>query len=316
MDLTAVDFVLLGNAITWVRPLWIVLLTAAAALAGALAIGLMLQLLVPKVVAVARTTAKESMNQPLFAVLMAIGVVALLFFPYIPYNTFGEDVKMLKAEGLTLVKFISILLALWSASVSIAEEIEGRTALTVLSKPIGRSQLILGKFLGILIPVAIMFLVLGTLFLCTVSYKVVYDARESALPEPSSLDCAHEIMLVIPGLVLSFLEVMVMTSISVAISTRLAMLPNLVISVSVYLLGHLVPVLINSSVARFEVVTFFGRLLAAVLPVLDHFGMETAISTGQPVNPMYVAATAGYAVLYCAVAMLLALFLFEDRDLA
>ena len=35
---------------------------------------------------------------------------------------------MLKAEGLTLIKVLAIVLALWTASVSIAEEIEGRTA--------------------------------------------------------------------------------------------------------------------------------------------------------------------------------------------
>ena len=76
-----------------------------------------------------------------------------MIFPFVPYNTFGEDVKMLKAEDLTLIKVLAIVLALWTASVSIADEIEGRTALTVLSKPISRRQFILGKYVGILVPV-------------------------------------------------------------------------------------------------------------------------------------------------------------------
>ena len=101
-----------------------------------------------------------------------------------PYNTFGEDVKMLKDEDMTLIKVLAIVLALWTASVSIADEIEGRTALTVLSKPIGRRQFIVGKFLGILGPVAILFFVLGAIFLATVSYKVSYDARESSHARP------------------------------------------------------------------------------------------------------------------------------------
>jgi ABC-type transport system involved in multi-copper enzyme maturation permease subunit len=64
-------------------------------------------------------------------------------------------------------------------------KIEGRTALTLLSKPVSRRQFILGKFLGILMPVAIMFVVLGALFLASVSYKVVYDARETAQADPT-----------------------------------------------------------------------------------------------------------------------------------
>ena len=42
---------------------------------------------------------------------------------------------------------------------SIADEIEGRTALSVLSKPIGRRSFIIGKFLGVIGPVAILFIV-------------------------------------------------------------------------------------------------------------------------------------------------------------
>ena len=92
----------------------------------------MFRLLVPKMAAIARTTAKEAVSQPLFYVLLVIGMFALLLFPFIPYNTFGEDVKMVKDEGLTLIMLLAVFLALWTASVSIAEEIEGRTALTLL----------------------------------------------------------------------------------------------------------------------------------------------------------------------------------------
>ena len=82
---------------------------------------------------------------------------------------------------------------------------------------------------------------LGTMFLATVSYKVVYDARETAKADPTSVECYEEMVQVVPGLALAFMETMVLASVSVAISTRLSMLPNLVICVSIYVLGHLVP---------------------------------------------------------------------------
>jgi len=273
-------------------------------------------LIAPKVAAIARTTTKEALSQPLFYVILAIGIFAIIVFPFIPYNTFGEDVKMLKAEGLTLIKILAIILAVWTASVSIAEELEGRTALTLLSKPIGRRQLILGKFLGIVGPIALVFILLGGLFLASVSYKVVYDARESANPEPAPAECYQEMAQIVPGLVLSFLEAVVLVSISVAISTRLPMLANLVICLSIYVLGHLVPLLVNSAVGQLEWVRFVGHFLAAVLPLLTYFSMETAISTGQTVPLIYLLWAAVYCLLLSTVAMLLALLLFEDRDLA
>ncbi len=71
---------------------------------------------------------------------------------------------MLKAEGLTLIKVLAVILAVWTASVSISEEVEGRTALTLLSKPISRWKLVVGKFLGVIGPVVVMFLILSPLF--------------------------------------------------------------------------------------------------------------------------------------------------------
>jgi ABC-type transport system involved in multi-copper enzyme maturation permease subunit len=300
----------------WLKPLWLVAVGAAIGVVALMALGTILRWSVPKVAAIGWTTSKEALSQPLFYVLLAIGVFGLLIFPFVPYNTLGEDIKMVKDEGLTLIMVLSIVLALWTASLSIADEIEGRTALTLLSKPVGRRQFILGKFLGILVPVAIMFLILGALFLGTVSYKVVYDAKEASLPDPTWSECSDEMLQIAPGLALAFMETVVLTAISVAISTRLPMLANLIICASIYVLGHLVPILANSAVGKIEFVRFVANLLAAILPVLDHFNISAGISTGQSVPFEYVAWAALYCLIYSSVAMLLALFLFEDRDLA
>jgi ABC-type transport system involved in multi-copper enzyme maturation permease subunit len=310
------SMLLFGAQTTWLTPLWMVGVGAVIALAILVAVYLLLVQATPKIAAIARTTAKEALLQPLFYVVLAVGIFALLLFPFIPYNTFGEDIKMVKDTGLTLIMVLSIFLALWTASVSIAEEIEGRTALTVLSKPITRRSFILGKFLGIAGPVAILFIVLGSLFLATVSYKVTYDARENGQPAPTREQCAIEMKQIVPGLVLAFLEAVVLTAVSVAISTRLPMMANLVICASVYVLGHLVPMLARAGPDQLEIVPFVGGFLATILPVLDHFNIYNAISSGQEVPWSYVGRAAVYCLLYSSVAMLVALLLFEDRDLA
>jgi ABC-type transport system involved in multi-copper enzyme maturation permease subunit len=308
--------ILLGMSSTWLGPLWFVAAGVAIALAVLFVLGWLLRQVAPKVAAIARTTAKEAMSQPLFFLLLAIGIVGLVFFPIIPYNTLGEDIKMVKDEGLTLIMVLSIILALWTASVSIADEIEGRTALTLLSKPVSRWKFILGKFVGILLPVALMFIVLGAIFLSSVSYKAVYDARETASPEPTQAECRSEMLGIAPGLALSFMEAVVLTAISVAISTRLPMLANLVVCATIYVLGHLVPILANSAVGRNEYVRFVADLQAAVFPVLDYFNVSAGISTDHAVPLLYLGWAGLYCFLYSCVAMLVALLLFEDRDLA
>lgn len=277
----------------------------------------LLQWALPKVGAMAITTAKAALAHPLFWVeILGASFIMILFFPFTPYYTFGEDIKMLKDSGLTLILVLGIILALWTASTSIADEIEGRTALTLLSKPIRRWQFIVGKFLGILGPVALLFIILGAVFLCTVSYKTSYEALETALPQPTIEQCRAEMAQIFPGLVLAFMETIVLTAISVAISTRLPMLANLMICATIYVLGHLVPTFVNSSLSQFPLVSFMGKFFAAILPVLEDFNIQAAIAAGGTVPGVYLAWAGLYCALYSAAALLVALILFEDRDLA
>ncbi|MEM6330417.1 MAG: ABC transporter permease subunit, partial [Planctomycetota bacterium] len=265
---------------------------------------------------IAVATAKEALGQPLFLLFIAGGAFALLIYIVLPYNTFGEDVKMLIDSGLSTIKVLAIIFALWTASVSIAEEIEGKTALTLLSKPISRRQFILGKFYGIVSASLVIFVLLGAWLLATVSYKVVYDAAETSNPTPSWQECHEVVIGVVPGLVLAFQETVALAAVSVAISTRLPMLPNLLICGAIYVLGHLTPLIAQSTVGENEYVQFFAKLFSVVLPELDHFDIQAAISAGQTVPATYLGWSALYCAAYCVFAMLLALLLFDDRDLA
>ena len=50
--------------------------------------------------------------------------------------------------------------------------------------------------------------------------------------------------------------------------------------------------------------------------MLDHFDAQTAINTDTPVPFVYLGWAFIYTLLYGSLAVLLALVLFEDRDLA
>jgi ABC-type transport system involved in multi-copper enzyme maturation permease subunit len=289
---------------------------AAAVLVALTAAYAALRLGARRVAAVAAATTKEAIGQPVFTVALLAGAMLLLLFIYIPYNTFGEDVKMLKDSGLTLIKVLALLVVVWTASVAVADEIEGRTALTVLSKPLTRGRFIVGKFLGLTLVALLVFLVLGGVLLATTSLKVVYDAREGAKIDPLWKDCAEEMITVVPGLILAFLETVLLASVSLAISTRMGMVPNLIVCFAVYALGHLVPLIVQSSVGKFAIVRFVGKLFATLLPVLEHFTIDAAVAGGVPVPWGYLGWAAAYAGLYSTVALLVALVLFQDRDLA
>ncbi len=201
-----------------------------------------------KSLTIALATAKEAIRQPAFFV-MAFFAGALAD---------RDDLRVVlhvrrrhqDVQGHGTDDDLVLLHAAWlclTASSTVAEEIEGKTAITLLSKPINRRQFIIGKFLGIELGVLALYVLLGAVFAAGVWYKYAYDLRESAGGVAESAKQWAQVMQVLPGLALGFFEVTVLTSISVAISTRLPMLANLVVCILIFFLGHLSPVLVEAA---------------------------------------------------------------------
>jgi len=265
---------------------------------------------------IARATTKEAVRQPIFLLCMALAIVILVLNHFLPFFSLGEDVKMVKDCGLATILITGIFIAVWTASTSVADEIEGKTAMTLLSKPINRRQFVLGKYIGILQAVLWYMLPVVTLFLILIYFKVSYDAKEGSKDIPSHAERIHEVYQVLPGVGLLFMEIAVLTAVSVAISTRLPMVVNLTSCFAIFVVGHLTGLMVQAGLLKLEFVQFMARLIATVLPSLDLFNISAAVATGDLVPPIYLGYSAIYCFCYCAAAILMAFILFEDRDLA
>jgi len=274
---------------------------------------------------IARSTTMEATRQPLFILLMTLAIVLMLILAFLPYLTFGEDIKMFKDGGLATVLISGILLAVWTASTSISQEIEGRTAMTLLSKPINRRQFIVGKYLGILQAVLLLMLPLVVAFCALIYFKVGYDAREQSREIPEFFDLENmrpnmdrllPVLHSIPPMFLVLCEIAVMAAVSVAISTRAPLVVNMTSSFAIFVIAHIAPVLVQQESGGLEPVRFVANLIAIALPGLEFFNTQTAVSTDTIVAPVYLATAVIYCMCYSTMAILLAFILFEDRDLA
>ena len=67
----------------------------------------------------------------------------------LPFFTLGEDTVMFKAVGLDVILLLVLIATLFATSKSIYEEIEDRTMLTLMSKPVQKWEVLVGKYLGI-----------------------------------------------------------------------------------------------------------------------------------------------------------------------
>ena len=283
---------------------------------------------------IARATTKEAVRQPLFFLLLFIAAVVLVVNTFMPFFTLGDDIRELKNCGLATLLISGLLLAVWTAGTSITNEIDGKTAMTLLSKPINRRQFIVGKYVGIIQAVVWLFLPLTLLLSFFIFYKVGYDQKEYALeispwfewvevaggtqlPLPHS-ERLEAISQILPGIILSFFQVAVLGAISVAVATRLPMVVNLVVCFAVFVIGNLTPMMVAQAdtLIQNEFVAFVARLIATALPSLESFNIYAALARGGSVPPAYLGVSLLYGIAYVAATILVAFILFEDRDLA
>jgi hypothetical protein len=309
----------------------------------------------PKGGAVALSAFREGVRQPLFWLIVGIVLLIQLIIPFVPYFTFGEDHLMARDLGLEVIMLGAVLFCVLVAAMSISEEIEGRTAVTLMSKPVSRRQFLLGKFIGILLTGLLLVTALGWVYGWMIDFKHYYERvhwydqtnptqfpghaaeliRAWVGPDEGQSLVRGAIMWAldyreaIPGLILAFCHVAVLLAAAVCLATRLPVAANIVTCVILFVLGHLTPTIrqaaevqassdVSGSKVAATMLSFVAQVFELFLPGLQLFS-PTRI-TDVPIDPwqltLYAGEVAGYTLLYTVILLLFGLILFEDRDLA
>lgn len=307
-------------------------------------VGLFLVMLMiwPKGGAVALAAFQEGLRQPTYWLLTLAASAIMLLSTIVPFFTFGEDIKVVRELCFTFTMLMPAAFALLTASMSVSEEIEGRTAVTLMSKPIMRRDFLLGKFTGIVLAALTMTILLGWWLIWMVLLKEYLDPPivpveipdpdwvtqlRSAFGQGSVSDLVRgmglwtdDVLEALPGLAIGFCQVMIIAAFAIALATRVPMVVNIVACMAIYFLGHLTTVLTDVTARSNPLVRFLARTIDTVLPELDVFDVGAAVVRDTPIPTMEYATYAGHVVVYglifSAIALLLGLILFEDRDLA
>ncbi len=129
-------------------------------------------------VAIFKNTLVESIRQPIYFVLVGIGIIALVMNLSLSSFTLQDDNKFLIDMGMTTIFLIGLLIAAFVATSVLAEEIKNKTVLTVVSKPVGRPVFIFGKYCGVSAALMLAMTILSVAFLLTVRHKVMQAASD------------------------------------------------------------------------------------------------------------------------------------------
>jgi ABC-type transport system involved in multi-copper enzyme maturation permease subunit len=287
-----------------------------------------------------RHTFIESIIQPIYLLLLGLGATMLIVFGLLPFFTLGEDTVMFKAVALDMVLLISLIVTLFATSKSIYDEIEDRTMLTLMSKPVGRWEVLVGKYLGIIAAGLLAVLILGTVAELCIWYRIPSDymLRAWTMDDREIKQIWDYRMMhlagFLPSLLLVWLELSVLAAIGVALSTRFSLVFNLPAVIIIYIAGNLTRFLSTPESTLMKPVVWIVKTVVPYLATFDlrsktiyhvialrdtQFWPRPGTIQQDVVYPgqiwTYVGIATLYGIAYTVFALSAGMWLFKTREL-
>ncbi len=130
--------------------------------------------------AIINNTFTETFRQPIYGVVIGLTMLLLIFSPSLVMFSMEDDNQLLWDIGMSTLMVAGLFLAVFASASVVTEEIERKTALTVVSKPVSRSIFVIGKFLGIAGAVIVAQYLLSLVFLIIVRHGVLQRASDDS----------------------------------------------------------------------------------------------------------------------------------------
>lgn len=265
---------------------------------------------------IAGNTFLEAVRQKLFnfLLLLAIGLVASAQF-FREFNFGSSELKFISDFGFGALIFFGSALTIATTAQLFFSEIENRTALTLLAKPLWRAEFVFGKFLGV-------FAVIGVFCALTIGLMIaLLYHREGQLMAANPDDfAAGRIIaygdLLVVGL-LQWLKFGVLTAIVLLIASfSNTNLFTVVTGFFVLVICHL-QYLARDQWSNVDNVLLSGavRALSFIFPNFQLFNLADEIGQGAGVAGSTALGVAGYGLAYIFVIGGLAVYSFRNREI-
>ncbi len=265
---------------------------------------------------VARATYHEGWRRRFLNGILVFAILIIGSSWVFTYLQPGAELKMLIDVGLGSIRFFGMLIAVFLGTRLIPDEIEKRTIYTLLSKPVTRTQFMLGKFLGGLATVISNVLLMGITFYIVFAIKAPQFAV--ATEEQAAIPMENMYMNVAQAILLTFFELAVVMGIAVVASVVFSWILAAIFTFVVYFVGQMSEFFGHLAQDTETVANPVARgLLLTVYKILPHFeifDVREAILKDIPVLWSYVGQTMVSGLIYIVIVLVLGYLFFSQRE--
>lgn len=251
-----------------------------------------------RIYTIAANTLREAVRSKLLYTLLFFSIGMIASGVILSSLSFVETERILQDVGLASIRLFSVAIAIFVGVGLIHNEVDRRTVYTILSKPLSRSEFLIGKYFGLVATIWLQMLIMVAAFIAI-----------------STLTGAP----IGGGHAAAFALIAVELALVVAIATFFSSFTTPILasyfSVGVWLVGHMTRNLrdlgASSDLVAMERAT---RLLHKTLPDLESFNLTLEAAHGLPISAGDVWLPVIYGIGYIFVILVMATTLFERRD--
>lgn len=237
-------------------------------------------------------------------ILWIIGFYALLLvaaMQLLPQIAGATEEKMILDFGLAAMSVLGLIVAIFIGTGLVNKEIEKRTVLVLIAKPISRSEIIAGKHLGLSAVLA------SLITAMTIIYIVLLQLRQIPYPLGSIL---------LASLYL-FLQLCLVCAIAIALGVFTSSVLATLLSFGVYLMGNLSQDLVSfGRLSKNPGLENLTRNLYLVLPDLSRLDLKNQAVYGSEALPdsLTLITNASYGLVYTVLVLAIASAIFSQRE--
>ncbi|MBF2016515.1 MAG: ABC transporter permease [Rivularia sp. T60_A2020_040] len=230
-----------------------------------------------------------------YAIILTI---AVFFLPQIAAAT--ED-KMFLDLGLAVMNVLSLIIAVFVGTGLINKEIEKRTILMLIAKPVSRNEFIIGKYFGLSAVLGLIVTAMSAIYLIFLQVNNINYSATS----------------IIVNAIFLILQLSLISAIAITFSVFTASILATALTFAVYLMGNITQDLLN--LARINQNPGLEKItqgLYLLLPDLSRLDLKNEAVYGLSALPdsttLFI--NAGYGLIYTAMLLALASVIFSQRE--
>jgi len=209
----------------------------------------------------------------------------------------GQDVRVFQNFGLTAILVFQLVITLFIGTQLLSREIERKTALLVLSKPISREMFYLGKFLGLALTLTVTGVIMGLIFL------ILVFAKTGAV-SPAALF----------AVIFIILEVWLLTAVGMLFGGMTSPLASAVYTFCLALIGHASTTIWILAQRSGSVVRGILEFIYYIFPNLEKFNLRNDVVFNLTPEPIQIGMALLYFTAYTSAILLIGLAIFRRHE--